>query len=793
MITAVNTNGHVAVLGRTPDGKRTLERKAIVPYFYVKDEDLPTVDFKTSQPIRIETGHVSVFGDRLTKLYFSSTFTKKLAKELFKTTFEADVKEPDRYMIDNVQYLGDDPLRVCYLDIEVDSIEEFPKPEEGKWPILSFAIYDSVLKAYVVFLWHKDAKRDSFKKTVGVFEKESVDVKFHLFNDEISMIKSFLAFIQASDPDMIVGWNVLNFDMQYIYNRFEKLGIPFKAFSNFGWARFDAKFGVNINGRAVADLQEAYKRFSYVFSKAGEKFIESYSLMNISKVELGLEKVHLGDNMGKMWRENFESLFEYIVTDVALMVKINEKLKLTGTLHELAKMCGGRLESICGLMNKATNTSYIVDMYMLRFAKKQGFVLPSKPAYGGDVDLAGAFVMTPPPGLHENVAVYDVASLYPSLIRTFNLSPESICKDDDSIKINGLMFSKTQRGMFPLMLDELVKVRKNYKLKAKDPALGKETNDLYNMRQDATKTILNSLYGMLGYSKCRMFKLEVANTITYAGRSILEYVAEVAKAKGLTLLYEDTDSAFIKLKETTTPLEDAEKLLDELNASIIDFVKRYNVNEHVIAFELDKIYSTLLFVEQKKAYLGWQIYNGQPVSQLHTMGFSTKRKDTPAFAKDALKDIYTMIVRDKKKREDIIEYLRKIPEVAKKENPLTLGISLRIGMNMGDYKGNAQHLRGMKYSVQHFKKNFSRMDFVRVLFIKKTANGHPHTDVITLRDDDTLPEGFEIDYSKTLNRIIYMKLQPTFEALGWGNLEELQEELAGQKKLSNFFKKLDSL
>ena len=302
---------------------------------------------------------------------------------------------------------------------------------------------------------------------------------------------------------------------------------------------------------------------------------------------------------------------------------------------------------------------------------------------------------------------------------------------------------------------------------------------------------MNAMYGVFGYSRFRLFDVRVAKSITYMGRYLITHVNEFVKTLNFKSEYSDTDSSFVNIGGNIKE-EDLELVAKDLVVRINDELKvvakdKFSVDATHLEIELDKIYKSILFVEAKKKYMGIVINSGgNKCYVLHLAGFEMKRRTTPKFAKELLKEIYTSILEGKTKSE-VEEFIKNNMNKIVDKDFKDFGITIRIGKNLDEYKVNTQHIRGVKYTEKHFKKFFTRMDFVKIVFIKSVAPGYPHTDVVSLAEDDKLPEGFIVDYERTLKRILEMSLDDIFRVLNW-DIAYNYDFVKGQKELSEWMK-----
>ena len=406
----------------------------------------------------------------------------------------------------------------------------------------------------------------------------------------------------------------------------------------------------------------------------------------------------------------------------------------------------------------------------------------------------GANVLEPVPGLHKNIIEVDLKSLYPSIIMQFEFSPEVIVNKEysgEKIKVDDVFFAIGKKGVFPEIVESIyhrrMKMKNELKILATTKGLRSNEYHVMNIKQTILKLIINSVYGMFAYNKFRLYSIDIAKSITYLGRKLVfEHTKNIVEEKGYSVIAGDTDSLFFKVDDSLSSeeLKDIAFKMKELINHLFDtFVASFNKNltNKYIEIELDKIYKSILFIEAKKKYVGIVLFsNDKDMYELQLVGFEMKRRDTPKYAKSILFEVYMMILEYKGKTE-VYKFLnQKIKEI--RSVPISeIGITVRLGKDLDEYTTNTQHSRAAKYSEQHLGKSFSRMDYVKILFVKKVLHNLPKTDVIALNDTDKLPEGFEIDYERTIKRLVEMKLSAIFDILRWSF-----DEVKGQKSLTNY-------
>jgi len=293
--------------------------------------------------------------------------------------------------------------------------------------------------------------------------------------------------------------------------------------------------------------------------------------------------------------------------------------------------------------------------------------------------------------------------MYPNIIRTYNISFETLSEDGEILSPLGYKFVKSPRGLLPEFADQLFELRSYYKKKMK------ETDDpiekqVYDLRQQAIKIILNAGYGVFGYSKFRLFKKEVAETIPAYGRELLKFLIDkVEKENWLKVLYGDTDSIFVKFDDGLNKqelLSRAEELLDRLNSSLNEFAERWNVSEHYHELEMKMIFDRIAFFGVKKRYAGHYIWNdGEWVQGIERKGLEVVRSDTANITKIALDRVLEMVLVEGKTVREALDYIEELKQkIVRGEIPIQ-DLVYKVSYNPDkEYKVETPFLRGLRFA-----------------------------------------------------------------------------------------------
>ncbi|MBV1910048.1 MAG: DNA polymerase II [Kangiellaceae bacterium] len=475
------------------------------------------------------------------------------------------------------------------------------------------------------------------REVVGGNEKKSL-FELYRVKDETALLQALERVIQETDPDVIVGWNVINFDFKLIYKRAAKHNLTLKlgrGNSAMRWrdSRSDKNQGfVTIDGRVVIDGIAAMKAEAYSFP--------SFSLESIAQHFLGKGKQtqNVEQRLATInhdFKFNKVKLAEYNFQDCVLVSEIFEKIQLLEYLVFRGQLTGLELDRAGG------SVAAFINLYLPKL-HRSGYVSPNLPA-GGGLASPGGYVMNSKPGLYQNVLVLDFKSLYPSIIRTFKIDPlglvEGLKSPDEAIEgFREAVFSR-DKHLLPEIITDLWQQRDQAK-KDKDQA-----------RSQAIKIIMNSFYGVLGSGGCPFYDTRLASSITLRGHEIMQQTAEWIEQKGLEVIYGDTDSTFVLLGDDYD-----QQQANELGESLAEFINanwqaklatEFQIECH-LEIEFETHFSRFLMPTirgsehgSKKRYAG--LLKSDRGEELVFKGLENVRTDWTRLAKDFQEALYRMV------------------------------------------------------------------------------------------------------------------------------------------------------
>ena len=517
----------------------------------------------------------SIYGDSLTKIYKFKGDDPNL--------FESDVPETTRALVD--MYSEKDDVSTGHViltyDIECEMTSGLPDPLEATNELTSIALHDSATKQAWVLVMDKEGK---------MVEKTTDKCIVLPFQDERDMLMKYLELYEMINPSIVTGWNIDFFDTPMLYNRIKRLLGEKQAnrLSPIGqcfWSPYRKRYFMA--GVSYLDYITLYKNYNF-----GE--LPNYRLDTIAQIELGRGKIEYQGNLDQLFSEDIEKFIEYNLVDVELVVGFEEKL-------QFIDLCRG----ICHVghvpYEDFVYSSKYLEGALLTYLRRKGLVAPNKPAdrrekmealkANKQEKFIGAYVKAPIVGKYDWIYDLDLTSLYPSIIMTLNISPESkigkiqdwdvqkylnkevdtyyidedtitkenlkeyLDKSKFSVASNGVLYRTDAVGCIPGILDLWFAKRVEYKDKMKKYGNSgdKEKYAFYYKRQLVQKILLNSLYGVLGLPAFRFYDVDNATAVTTTGQTVIKSTADMANIKYNKELgnpdldsniYIDTDSVF---------------------------------------------------------------------------------------------------------------------------------------------------------------------------------------------------------------------------------------------------------
>ncbi len=583
----IGNQAYVCLFGRLENGESFLTINESKPYFYIKKNDL-----KLAKDVGIfeheEIDFRNFKGDKVVKIIIDlpndvPMLRKKLSGANIEC-YEADIKFTYKFMIDkNIKggldiygdYTFSDRIDRIYKNPELRSSDY--KPTNLK--VLSFDIESGKDieedELYCIGLVCGDVKK------VFINSTEKVSGAISCKNEE-EVLEKFIAEVLNLDPDIITGWNVIDFDFNYLNKKCKKLKVNFDIGRESEKCKIKIEEGffreskVDIPGRVVLDGLNLLKSS---FIK-----VQDYKLDTVARVILGDGKLIHSTGVDKYkeiddaFLNNKKKLIEYNLKDADLVLRILEKTRVLELTILRSLLTGMPLDRV-----NASIASF--DSLYIRKTIKRKLVVPTGSYGSKEHGIKGGYVRQSDPGIYDYILILDFKSFYPSIMRTFNIDPYSYvadCKGRDLIKApNGACF-RNEDGILPEILTELYHERQKA-IKNKD-----------ELTKHAIKILSNSFFGLLANPACRFFDINMTNAITYFEQELLKLTQQEINALGYDVIYGDsiTKDRFVTLLiNNVLSIKNIEELFNDYrsdikNRGIKEIINLSNYN--IKALTLDK-------------------------------------------------------------------------------------------------------------------------------------------------------------------------------------------------------------
>lgn len=650
---------------------------------------------------------------------------EKILKEGGVTMYEADIRPPERFLMERyitapVWFTGTaaadgllintkmkpaenyrPTLRLCSLDIETS----------GNGELYCIGL-EGCGQRHVYMLGPANGTPDS----AADFVLEYVDSRPMLLN-------KLNDWLQRYDPDAIIGWNLVQFDLRVLQKHAERYQIPLR-FGRDGsaleWREHGFKQGhffAQASGRLLIDGIEALKSATWSFP--------SFSLEYVSQTLLGEGKD--SDNpyqrlaeIEQRFRQDKPALARYNLKDCELVTRVFAKTELLSFLLERASVTGLAADRSGGSVAAFTHL-YLPRMHRI------GYVAPNM-GERPDENSPGGFVMDSQPGLYDSVLVLDYKSLYPSIIRTFLIDPvglvAGLAQPDDQHSIPGFRqarFSRTQHCL-PEIVRQIWQGRETAKKLHNQPL------------SQALKIIMNALYGVLGSSGCRFFDPRLASSITLRGHDIMQQTRRLIEEEGYQVIYGDTDSTFVWLNRAHNSEEAnsiGQHLVSKVNLWWQNHLAQQWGVESALELEFETHYQRFLMptirgseLGSKKRYAG--LVKDDQGEHIVYKGLETVRTDWTPLAQTFQQELYQRIFHQQPYQDYVRDY---VSRTLNGEYDDRLVYRKRLRRRLSEYQRNVPpHVRAARLADEYNQANGRAMQYQNggwISYIMTTSGPEP--------------------------------------------------------------------
>jgi DNA polymerase-2 len=675
---------------------------------------------------------------------------ERLLKDGGVNIYEADIRPPERYLMERFitapvwfsgQPNGTGPL-----------LNSKMKPAPEYRPALKLVSLDIETTAhgelYSIAL-EGCGQRQVYMLGPANGGNEPLDFDLEYCVSRPQMLERLNQWLEQHDPDAIIGWNLVQFDLRVLQKHAERYQIPLKLGRGgnlLEWREHGFKqnhFFASAAGRLIIDGIEALKSATWNFP--------SFSLEHVSQTLLGEGKSI--DNpyqrmaeIDRRFAEDKPALARYNLKDCELVTRIFAKTELLTFLLERATVTGLAADRSGGSVAAFSN------LYMPRM-HRLGFIAPNL-GEQPEEHSPGGFVMDSRPGLYDSVLVLDYKSLYPSIIRTFLIDPVGLVEgmqhpsDADSVPgFRNARFSR-EKHCLPAIVEQIWQGREAAKRK-QNKALSQ-----------ALKIIMNALYGVLGSSGCRFFDPRLASSITLRGHEIMRQTRELIEAQGYQVIYGDTDSTFVWLKQPHDEQQAANigrTLVQQVNQWWQQHLQEQYGLDNALELEFETHYSRFLMptirgAEQgsKKRYAGL-IARADGSEEMVYKGLETVRTDWTPLAQQFQQLLYQRIFKQQPYQDFVREY---VSQTLNGDFDDRLVYRKRLRRRLDEYQRNVPpHVRAARIADDYNRQQGRPLQY---------QNGGWISYVMTVAGPEPLEtQQSAIDYPHYLER----QLQPVADAI----------------------------
>lgn len=530
-------------------------------------------------------------------------------------------------------------------------------------------------------------------------DASTLDFELIYVDSRPQLLEQLNAWFERHEPDVIIGWNVVQFDLRVLQKHADRYGIPLRLGRQkqaLEWREHGFKPGVffaQATGRLIIDGIDALKSAFWDFP--------SFSLEAVSRQLLGEGKAinNPWDRMEEInWRfaNDKPALAKYNLKDCELVTRIFQHTAIMPFLLERATVNGLAVDRHGGSV-AAFGHLYIPRMH------RAGFVAPNLGEVAPEAS-PGGYVMDSRPGLYDSVLVLDYKSLYPSIIRTFLIDPvglvEGLAHPDDADSVPGFRNARFSREThcLPAIVEQIWQGREAAKRDNNKPL------------SQALKIIMNAFYGVLGTSACRFFDPRLASSITLRGHAIMQQTRELIEAEGFDVIYGDTDSTFVWLKGAHSEAEATaigRHLAEQVNGWWRQHLQSTYGLESALELEYETHFSRFLMptirgAEQgsKKRYAG--MIRNEGGERLVFKGLESVRTDWTPLAQQFQQNLYGRIFRG----EPWQDYIREtVAQLLNGELDDQLVYKKRLRRALKDYERNVPpHVRAARLADEQNRK-----------------------------------------------------------------------------------------
>lgn len=663
----INGQTQIELWLSTSQGPTQLVVRGEKPVFFVPQSQLEQCQsIANSSGLSAEWRSLSLTSFDLVPLAACYTTTIKQSQQLSRalqaediTVLEDDIRLADRYLMERFIKGGVEFSGTLQADKQGQRFTSVKCRQGDYTPNLKVVSLDlECSEKGILYSIGLDSPMDS--RVIMIGEPKPADTPIEWVKDEKALLIAMVNWFRQYDPDVVIGWNVIDFDFRLLHKRAEwnqvklMIGRGNQA-SFFRTSNTTQQAFISIPGRVVMDGIDTLKTATYHFRRWSLEFV-SQELLGEGKQ---IHNVHdRMDEINQMFRHDKPSLAKYNLQDCVLVNKIFAHTHLLEFAIERSRLTGVELDRVGGSVAAFTNL-YLPQIH------RAGYVAPNLHPENW-LASPGGYVMDSIPNLYDSVLVLDFKSLYPSIIRSFLIDPMGLIEglqlevgrelDQAVAGFRGGQFHRSKHFL-PEMIEKLWAARD----------IAKKNNE--KAFSQAIKIIMNSFYGVLGSSGCRFFDTRLASSITMRGHEIMKQTKKLIEDKGYQVIYGDTDSTFVSLNGAFN-----QQQADQIGNQLVDYINQWWTTHLAEVYQLDSMleleyethYKKFLMptirgqeTGSKKRYAG--LIGEGDNERIVFKGLESARTDWTPLAQEFQQTLYSMIFHG----ENPCEYVREFVEQTK--------------------------------------------------------------------------------------------------------------------------------
>ncbi|WP_417313208.1 DNA polymerase II [Ectopseudomonas khazarica] len=622
---------------------------------------------------------------------------EKKLRQVGVDVYEADIRPPERYLME----------RFITASVAFEGVEQADgsllckslRPAADYRPrlrLVSLDIETSTRGELYSIALEGCGQRQVYMLGPANGDASGVDFDLAYCDSRKALLECLNAWLERHDPDAIIGWNLVQFDLRVLREHAEQFKVPLRLGRGgdvLGWRQHNSSqhYFAEAAGRLIIDGIEALRSATWSFP--------SFSLEAVAQTLLGEGKAidtpyARMDEIQRMFDEDRSALAHYNLKDCELVTRIFAHTELLAFLLERSSVTGLAADRSGGSVAAFTHL-YLPPMHRL------GFVAPNLGDIRGE-NSPGGFVMDSRPGLYDSVLVLDYKSLYPSIIRSFLIDPvglvEGLQRPDDAHSVEGFRgarFSRTQHCL-PSIVERVWQGRETAK------------RDGNAALSQALKIIMNAFYGVLGSSGCRFFDPRLASSITLRGHQIMKRTRELIEAEGHAVIYGDTDSTFVWLGRAHDEDEAARigrALVARVNAWWREHLQHAYGLDSALELQFETHYRRFLMPTirgteegSKKRYAGL-VRDAAGAERMVFKGLETVRTDWSPLAQRFQQELYRLVFAGEPYEAYVRDYVERTLDGELDE---LLVYRKRLRRRLDDYQRNVPpHVRAARLADEH--------------------------------------------------------------------------------------------